>query len=81
MKPSDHTGDPDHFYLVREAEVETDGKVSWRFEVRHGVYRGKYHYKFPKDRSALEQELKTKELDGYILVSDTNYSTLWITTG
>ena len=74
MKFSDHTGDPDYFYLVREAKVETDGKVSWRFEVRHGIYRGKYHYKFPTDKSALDRELRTKELNGYILVSDTNCS-------
>ena len=82
MKPSDHTGDPDYFYLVREAKVETDGKVSWRSEVRHGIYRGKYKYQFFTDKSALEQELKTNELDGYILVSDKNYSMLedsWLT--
>ena len=76
IKPSDHTGAPDYFYFAREAVVETNGKVSWRSEVRHGVYLGKYHYKFPTEKSALEREVKTKELDGYILVSDTNYSAL-----
>jgi hypothetical protein len=74
MKPSDHSGDPDYFYLVREAEVKTDGNVIWRSEVRQGIYRGKYKYQYFTDKSALERELKTKELDGYILVSETNYS-------
>lgn len=74
MKPSDHTGDPDYFYLVREVKVETDGKVSWHSEVRRGVYRGKYKYQFFTDKSALERELRTKELGGYFPVSDTNYS-------
>ena len=62
------------FYLVSEGEVETDGKVSWRADVRNGIYQANCHFKFFQHKSALEQEIKTKEVDGYTLVSDTNYS-------
>jgi hypothetical protein len=73
--PEPQSNDPQRFYLVTEGEVETDGKVSWRADVRRGIYPGKnYQPKFFRDKSALEQEIKTKELEGYILVSDANYS-------
>ncbi len=69
------SNDPHRFYLVTEGPRKVTRDVTWYCEVRHGIYRGQYHYKFP-DKSALDQELKTKELDGYIQVSDTNYSSI-----
>jgi hypothetical protein len=72
--PVPQSNDPQRFYLVSEGPREVDGEVNWYCEVQHGIYLQTVGYEFPKDKSALEQEIKTKELDGYTLVSDTNYS-------
>ena len=67
---------PPLFYLVSEGPREVNGRVDWYCEVRHGVYPQTVGYEFPRDKTTLEQGLKTKELDGYILVSETNYSSV-----
>jgi hypothetical protein len=63
-----------YFYVVTERDAEKDGKVFWLAEVRQGIYPQTARPQIFRDKSALEQEIKTKELDGYLLVSDTNYS-------
>ena len=68
------SNDPHRFYLVTEGPRKVTRQVNWYCEVRHGIYLQTVGYEFPKDKSALEQVLKTKELDGYILISEPNYS-------
>jgi hypothetical protein len=70
------SNDLHRFYLVSEGPREVDGQVNWYCEVRHGTYLQTVGYEFPKDKTTLEQGLRTKELDGYILVSETNYSSI-----
>jgi hypothetical protein len=72
--PEQLSNGPQRFYLVSEGTREKDGQATWYCEVRHGIYLGKWHYKFPEDKSALEQEIE--KLDGYTPVSDTNYTIL-----
>ena len=72
--PVPQSNDPHRFYLVTEGPRKVTRHVTWYCEVQHGIYLQTVGYEFPKDKSALEQEIKTKELDGYTLVSDTNYS-------
>lgn len=74
--PEPQSNDPQRFYLVTEGPKEENGQVIWYCIVRYGIYPQTGHYKVFKDKAALEQELKTKELEGYTLVSDTNYGML-----
>ena len=67
------SNDPHRFFLVnRRAEKSDSSSYLVLRSIQHGIYEEYQHYKFP-DKSALDQELKTKELDGYIQVSDTKY--------
>ena len=48
--------------------------------MRYGIYPQTGHYKVFKDKAALEQELKTKELEGYTRFL-TQITECWLITG